>query len=235
MFNIKTHNKAAQKPYEKYLREEHIGPKVEEVASIGEKKLPHRDGYEQTVTEDHLGSEHKVGDSEVPQIAEKELNSASSAYTDFRSDAADLSAPPISVLVEKIRQNRASEYKEDKTAHWSHTFNEKKQQGALPKWSKNAPQHDKPVLNNDPQRFSASNADPNNYSKDEIKPLIGGITTADVNKIAHNIKTGVSADYDSAILAILRLADEERRELTGIEKRTVVDLKIARTNEMMTK
>lgn len=222
-------------PYEKYHRKETLGPKADDNAPVHEKKLPHRDGFEQTITEDQLGPEQKWADSEKTQILEKNLESGSSPYTDFRSDAADLSVPPINVLVEKIRQNRSADYHEHKEPHWSHTFNEKKQQGSLPKWPKNAPQHNKPVLNNDPQRFSASNANPNDYAKDSIKPLIGGITTADIDKVADGIKEGASADYDTAILAILRLTAEERRELTDIERRTIVDLKIARTNELMTK
>lgn len=235
MFNMQKSKKIAQMPYEKYHRKENVGPKADDKAPIHEKKLPHRDGFEQTVTEDQLGPEQKLADSDKAQILEKELESGSSPYTDLRSSAADLSTPPMNVLVEKIRQNRQSEYKESKIPHWSHTFNEKKQQGALPKWPKIAPQHDKPVLGNDPQRFSASNANPNDYAKDTIKPLTGNITTADIDKVADGIKTGAASDYDTAILAILRLTAEERRELTNIEKRTIVDLKIARTKKLMAK
>lgn len=232
---MQKHHKTAQMPYEKYHRKETLGPQADDDSPIHEKKLPHRDGFEQTVTEDQMGTKQKLADSEKTQILEKELESASSPYTDFRSDAANLSVPPISVLVEKIRQNRLADFSENKQPHWSHTFNEKKQQGALPKWSKNAPQHDKPVLNNDPQRFSASNANPNDYAKDKIKPLVGGITTADLDRVADGIKKGASMDYDTAILAILRVANEERRELTSIEQRTIIDLKISRTDKLMIK
>jgi len=226
MFNMQKRKRTiAQQIQEKYNQENKLGPKSDENPSIPEKKFPHRDGFEQTITEDQLSSEQKLTDSTTAQVVEKELESASSPLVDHRSDAAELSVPPINAIVEQIRQKRSADYIEDKDPHWSHTFNEKKQQGSLPKWKKNAPQHDKPVLNNDPQRFSTT--------KNDIKPLIGNITTADVDKVAHGIKTGRSADYDTAMLAILRLANDERRELTEIERRTIVDLKIARTNKLM--
>lgn len=231
MFNMKKHTKAAQKPYEKYHRDENVGPKADDDAPIPEKRLPHRDGYEQTLTEDQLKSEQKVGESESPQIVQKELESASSSLVTHRSDAAELSVPPMNALVERIRQKRlADDYKVDKEPHWSHSFNEKKQQGSLPKWPKNAPQHEKLVLNNDPDRFAAG-TDPT--EKPKIQPLVGNITTADVDRVALGIKTGKAGDFDGAIMAILRLAHDERRELTDVEQATVVDLKKARTQELM--
>ena len=233
MFNIKKHKKSAQLPLEKYLRKENLGPEADDTQPITEKKLPHRTGYEQTITEDQFSHEKEKS----AQIIEKQLDSKKSDYVTHRNDAYDgLTIPPINALVEKIRQKRVAEdYKTDKKSHWSQTFDEKKQQGALPKWTKNVGQHDKIVLNNDPNRFTGSNVDPTKFTKDTIKPLVGNITTADVDKVAHGIKTGVSSEHDTAIMAILRLAHDEHRELTNVEKKAVVNLKIARTNVLMQK
>lgn len=236
MFNMKKHTKSAQAPYEKYHRDENLGPKANDNAPISEKQLPHRDGFDQKITEDQMKSEHEWGDNEKAKPIEKLLESATSKYVKHRSDAGDLSVPPMSALVEKLRQKRlAEDYKVDKNSHWSHTFNEKKQQGALPGWKKNAPQHDKPVLNNDPDRFAGTNTDPVDFHTEKIQPLIGNITTADINKVATMIKTGQSAEFDGAMLAILRLTHNEKRELSNVERKTIVDLKIARTEQMMQK
>jgi hypothetical protein len=229
-------SKTAQMPYEKYHREKNTGPEADDDAPIYEKQLPHREGFEQTLTEDQIKPEHEWSDSENPQVIEKVLETATSPYVTHRSDAAELTVPPINALVEKIRQKRlAEDYEEEKKPHWSHSFNEKKQQGSLPKWKKNAPQHDKPVLNNDPGRFSGTNADPTKFHTEKIQPLVGGITTADMDRVAFGIKTGRSMEYDNAILAILRLAHDERRNLTEVERKTVTNLKIARTNKLMEK
>jgi len=236
MFNMKKHTKSAQAPYEKYHRDENLGPKANDDAPISEKQLPHRDGFEQKITEDQMKDKHEWGDKEKAKPIEKLLESATSAYVKHRSDAGDLTVPPINALVEKIRQKRlAEDYKVDKKSHWSHTFNEKKQQGSLPAWSKNAPQHGNHSLCNDPDRFSGTNDDPVNFHKDNIHPLVGNITTADVDKVVTNIKTGKSTEYDSAMMAILRLAHNEKRELSDVERKTIVDLKIARTEQMMQK
>ncbi len=219
-------------PIEKYHREENLGPKADDDAPIAEKQLPHREGYEQTVTEDQIDRD---SDKEA-QIIEKVLESADSPYVTHRSDASQLTVPPINALVEKIRQKRlAEDWKIQKDPHWSHTFNENKQKASLPKWSKNAPQHDKPVLHNDPDRFTGSNADPAEFHKDKITPLVGDITTADVDRVAYGVKTGQSIDYDNAIMAILRLAHDEHRELTQVEQKTVVNLKTARTKKLLIK
>lgn len=234
MFNMKQYTKSAQKPYEKYHREENVGPKADDSSPIWEKSLIHRDGFEETTTEDQMKGKHEWGDNEKAKPIEKLLESATSAYVKHRSDAGNLSMPPISALVEKIRQKRlAEDYKVDKNPHWSHTFDEKKQQGSLPTWSKNAPQHNKHVLGNDPDRFSGTNADPVTFHTETIHPLVGGITTADVDRVAANIKTGASSEFDNAIMAILRLAHSEKRELSDVERKTVVDLKISRTKQMM--
>lgn len=236
MFNMKKHTKSAQKPYEKYHRDENLGPKANDDAPIPEKQLPHRDGFEQTIIENQMQDKHEWGDTEKAKPIEKLLESATSTYVKHRSDTENLSVPPINALVEKIRQKRlAEDYKVNKKPHWSHTFNEKKQQASLPKLNKNAPQHDKHVLNNDSERFSGTNADPVNFHTEKIQPLVGNVTTADVNKVATHIKTGQSAEYDNAIMAILRLAHNEKRELSNVERKTIVDLKVARTEQMMQK
>jgi len=149
MFN---HKRSQITSYEKYLRDQNVGPEGGE-DTIAEKKLPHRDGYEQTVTEDQMSSEQKIGETDDSQVIEKVLNEAQS-YVVHRSDNADLPVPPMSALVEKTRQVRMEDWKTEKDSHWSQTFNEKKQQGSLPKLKKNVGQHNKAVLNNDPDRFT---------------------------------------------------------------------------------
>lgn len=233
---MKQHTKSAQAPYEKYHREENLGPKANDDAPIPEKQLPHRDGFDQKITEDQMTSEHEWGDSEKAKTIEKLLESATSGYVKHRSSAGDLVSPPLDVLVEKMYQKReAEDYKVDKKSHWSHTFNEKKQSGSLPKWNKNFPQHEKHVLGNDPSRFSGNNTDPVEFHNETISPLVGNITTADIDQVAVSIKTGKSAEFDSAIIAILRLAHDEKRELSEVEQKTVVDLKVSRTEQMMPK
>jgi len=234
MFNIKKYKKEAQiAPYEKYHRNNELGPKAENNSPISEKKLPHRGFYEQTTTGDQIIKEHDK--DENTQIYEKMLNSATSKLVNHRSDAGDLSLPPINALVEKLRKERRSDLKVDKSSNWTVTFDDKAQNGALPKWPKNAPQHDKLVLENDPNRFSGTNDDPTSFHNDTIKPLIGNITTADVHNIADAVKTGKTVEFDTAMLAILRLANDERRELSNVEQKTIVNLKIARTKSLLQK
>ncbi len=229
--------------YEKYLRENTLGPTSDDEsitkptgglqedsnnpvagdAGIWEKTLTHREGYEQTIVEDHLKSEHKLADSDDSQIIEKVLDEVEGKYVDHRNDDAWLPVPPIQALVERIRQGRSGDWEVDKKSHWSQTFNEKKQQGSLPKWKKDAPQHDKVVLNNDPERFKG----------DDVTPLVGKITKADVNRIAHAVKTGQSLNYDAIILAVLNQADSDERELNETERQAIAQLKIERTNSFL--
>ena len=68
-----------------------------------------------------------------------------------------------------------------------------------------------------------------------IKPLVGDITTADIHMVANKIKTGASVDYDTAIVAIIRESEKEKRELTSVEQNAVAKLKIARTKAMLIK
>ena len=171
--------------------------------------------------------------------------SEAESYVQHRSEAGQLSVPPINALVEKLRQNRMDEWKTKKDSHWSLEFDDKKQQGALPRLSKNAPQHDKIVLNNDPRRFEGtsnlptsttqSENDAGHGKKPDITPLVGEITRADIHNVADKIKKGASVSYDAAMVAILKEADNEARELTEAEKEAVSGLKIARTKAMLKK
>ncbi len=236
------HKKAQIKPHEKMLREHTVDPKAADNQTIWEKELKHRQGDKETTTEHQLSkSPQRVADCDV-SIIEKILDERES-YIVHRSDAGEISTPPISALVEFQRQERMDDWETKKETHWSQTGNEKKQQGALPKWPKNVAQHEKIVLNNDPRRFqdkgnlptstSQSENDTGHGKKPKIKPLVGDLTTADAHSIAEKIKTGHSVEYDAAILAILRDAERDKRELSNIEQQTVSNLKIARTKAMM--
>ncbi len=238
MFNLNKSKSAQITIEEKMLRKDPIGPDTDKRQF--EKKLPHRDGYENVTTESQMD---RKSQSDV-QIIEKVLNDAE-GYITHRSDAGDLPIPPINVLVEKLRQDRISkDWEVIKQKHWSQA-DDKAQQGDLPKLKGNVPQHDKSVLNNDPQRFSGettmpihtdqSKNDKGHGKKQTIKPLIGGITTAEIDVVADKIKTGESIDYDTAIVAILHQSDKEKRELTDVERRAIVDLKIARTKALLSK
>ncbi len=249
MFNLKKHEKTAQvAPYEKYLREKNVGPKADDGEPIWEKSLKHWTGNQYTTTEDQMGSDnkHTIADTEDSkqdaEIIEKVLNEAQS-YVPHRSDGTWLPVPAIQAVVEKMRQNRQSEYKEDKVQHWSHSYDENAQKGSLPTWSKNVGQHDKIVLNNDPRRFKnmenlpvhwkQPENDKDRSNSNEVKPLVGNITKADIDTAVLNIKVGKALDYDSAIVAILHSADSEKRELSEVEQKAVADLKIARTKAMI--
>lgn len=222
MFNLKNSKTASPLPWEKYLREENIGPKADDSAPIAEKHLPHRIGTLDTITEDQLDSA-QVGVKGEVQITENQMNKDTAKH---RTAEDGLLVPPISALVEQMRQERlAADYKVKKESNWTVSFNDKKQNGELPAWPKMPEQHNKPVLNNDPQRFEGK----------EVKPLVGNITTADVDRAIYNIKHGASREYDVAILAILEKADQEKRQLTEIEQTTVSNLKIARTKTMIEK
>jgi hypothetical protein len=227
MFNL---SKIAVKPQEKDLRDNTIGPGVTKEKSITDKKLPHRDGPKITTTTEDQFKRTSTADS---QIIEKVLNEAKGQYMDHRSDVTWLSAPPISVLVEKMRQARLTNWNTNKQEHWSQGSEHKKQQGDLPKWPKNTSQHDKTVLENDPRRFENVTINDTQITGGQLKPLIGDITTADIDRAIHGIKTGASIDYDTAIIAILKQADKEQRELTNVERKAVCDLKIARTKALL--
>lgn len=246
MFSIQNIKQASVLPWEKYLRENTLGPSADDSQPITEKSLKHRYGYEQTTTESQLSPDHKLANEENPQILEKMLDEAES-YVTMRSDASDITVPPINVIVEKMRQNRETEYNTEKTSsdHWTIDYNDKKQNGSLPKNPKNTKQHDKIVLNNDPRRFQETNNLPLHSDQQDndsarrtttnIKPLMGNITTADADRLSQMIKSGASVDFDTAILAILKQCDSDKRELTAIEQKAISDLKIARTHALLTK
>ncbi len=243
MFNLNQHKEAQITSGEKYLRRDNVGPKADDGQAIWEKELPHRTGVQDTITEDQFGKVMEEQSNDIT-IIEKVLNEAQS-YVTHRSDQAETSVMPINAVVEKMRQNRMEDWKTEKSSRWSQTFDEKKQQGSLPKWKKNFEQHDKVVLNNDPARFEPTqnlpvHADqPKNDAarsrSNTIIPLIGGITTADIHRVADHIKSGASVDFDTAIIAMLREAEKEERELTPVEQKTVSELKIARTEAMFKK
>ncbi len=80
-----------------------------------------------------------------------------------------------------------------------------------------------------------SENDSNHGKKPDIVPLVGNITTADIDRVAEKVKTGASVEFDAAIVAILRDAERDHRELTSVERNAVSDLKIARTKAMLKK
>jgi len=236
MYNRK---KAQIQPVEKMLRDSTIDPYNNDSKTIWEKKLPHREGDKYTTTEDQFKRE-AINESEV---LEKVLNEAKS-YIVHRSDAAEISVPPISALVEQKQKERMAEnWKTTKKENWTVTYDDKKQQGDLPRSPKNAPQHDKIVLNNDPSRFKnegnlpINENQPDNDKKHEDEPdvtqLVGGISRESMNRAVENIKSGLSVEYDSAIVAILKDAERDSRELTTIEQKVISDIKIARTRVMI--
>ena len=226
---------------EKALRDHKVDPKADDNQTIWEKELPHREGVKETITEDQMTTNAQTNKDD--EILEKILNDAKS-YVQHRSDAAEISVPPINAVVEKKTQERMEDdWKTDKKSHWSITFNDQKQRGSLPKWPKNAPQHDKIVLNNDPRRFEGATSLPTNETqskndathgqKPNIKPLVGNITQAEIKTVAEIIKQGSSVEYDSAMVAILSDAEREERELSTVERKAISDLKVARTKAML--
>jgi len=156
-----------------------------------------------------------------------------------RNDVSQLKVPPMAALNEKLRRERLKDFNTDKDPHWSQTFNEGKQHGALPDWPVNKGQHHEVVLQNDPRRFEGVDqlpVDPTAGSvpkKQEPKPLVGDITTADINRVVMSIKQGDTIDYDAAIAAVLGPSEDEKRELTPQEKRAIGELKAARTKAMI--
>lgn len=241
MFNQKQYKKAQISPYEKYLREENVGPKASDSQAIWEKELKHRQGLKYTTTEDQM-EDKRAGDDNDIKVIEKVLDERDS-YVQHRGNQDTYSVPPHNTLVEKARQERLIDWKTEKKPHWSQTRDELKQQGSLPRFPKQVSQHDKIVLNNDPRRFEGvKNLPLNEYQPDNdkarnrqhvVKPLVGNITTADVHKVAELIKSGKAVDYDAAIIGVLKQANNEQRELTAVEQKTISDLKIARTQTLL--
>lgn len=221
MFNLKK-KKEAQRIQEKYLRDENLGPKADDDQPIVEKILPHREGDKYIPTEGQINDQKSADMNSLDQkIIEKVLNDSK----DYRTAKDGLQVPAINEVVAKMEVDRNKSIKDTKKPHWSQTFNEKKQQGDLPKWPKVTQNPDQKhiLLQNDPRRFEGS----------EVKPIVGGITTANIDEVVRRVKTGESAEYDMAITAILKEADNDKRELTSIERKTISDLKVERTRAMM--
>jgi len=236
MFNAKSFKEAQVAPTEKYLRKEDKAKPADDDQPIAEKKLPDRKGDLEKVTEGQMKDDsvhsmkNEEGDKEKDaQLLEGILNEAGGKYIDHRNDSTWLKVPPVAAVVEKLRAERQKESKEaqEKDSHW--TTKKPTQNADLPALAKNAPQHKKTVLENDPRRFTGVKNPVDSKSKTEVKPLVGDITTADLDKAVAIIKTGQTMDYDAAIVAILKNADAETRELTDIEQKTISDLKVART------
>ncbi len=198
--------------YENYLREENVGPEADDTQPILEKMLDDRTGNKYTTVEDWLDKQRKASDV---RVVEKLLNDTEK----FRKGNKVLRMPAISEAVARIEAERRKEFKSEGKKDWTNDLPD--QNGALPKWPKAPAQHDHIVLPNDPRRFET----------EETKPLIGDITIDKLSKIACRIKDGDSAEYDVAIAAILKEA--EGRDLTAVEEKTIVDLKIARTKSLV--
>lgn len=222
-FNMQ-HHKSASKPAEKYLRDENLGPESDDKQPITEKVLPHREG-DKLVTTEHQMNEVRQAEND-PKILEKSLNDNNGKYVDHRKEQTDLTIPPLAAVVEKMRQKRLSDYKkaEEKKSHWSLDFDQE-QNGKLPKWP-DAP---------DSKGINVHNPEQWNKKHPESEEIVKGVTKANVNDLAEAIKTGKTLEYDAAIVAILRQADQEKRELSSVEQKTISNLKIARTQSFLKK
>lgn len=211
MFNLRTAKIQVQ---EKNLRDNNVGPEADDTQPITEKAFDdHKDAPIKTTEAefDHEG----VDD----QIIEKVLNSSKK----WRTAEDGLLIPPINTMVAQLEADRRKKLKTEKSSNW--TQQEKDQNQGLPDWPKNAPQHDKMVLNNDPRRVN----------QDSPQELLGGkLTTAHIDNAVRAIKAGATLEYDAAIVAILKEADAEKRELTPVEQKAVSDLKISRTKAALT-
>lgn len=215
MYNLKKIK--AQLATEKYLRKDNVGPKANDDQPITEKVLEGRKGSADKTIESEL-NESRSSEKDA-QVLEKVLNDTK----EWRTAEDGLLVPPINTIVAKLEEERRGSFKAEKESHWSQNLGDKKQQGSLPAWKKNAPQHDKMVLNNDPDRFNGK----------EVEELIGGLRIADVDRAVMAIKTGETLEYDAAIIAILKEADADRRELTSVERKAISDLKISRTRSIL--
>ena len=236
MFNLRK-TKEAQVATEKYLRQNTLGPIADDGQPIAEKVLPHREGDKDLIAEADLDNEENT--KKEMQIIEKILDGAKSFGVEQRvGNESGIMSPPINEIVARMEKERvAADFKTQKEPHWSQTSakrQQNQQRGALPKWPKNAPQHDKTVLNNDRDRFKGK-ADAGSGDVMDTEMLVGGLRVADLAKAVKRIKQGKAADYDMAITAILREADLDERELTQVEQTTVSDLKTARTRAMLKK
>lgn len=171
----------------------------------------------------HLETDVHTADSEMG--LEKSLNTIDGKYVDHRKGPEFLTVPPINALVEKMRQDRfAKDYHPEKSKHWSFNF-KSDQNGSLPKWPKS------------PDPKGVNQYDPEQWNRDhpEAEEIVKGVTKASIDELVHKIKSGETREHDSAIVAILKQANLENRDLTAIEQSTISHLKIARTNAFLKK
>lgn len=222
-FNLKSHKVANIQPSEKYLRDNNLGPVADDKQSIAEKEVPHREGNKNTTTEQQMSGLHMADNSS--QIIEKVLNDVNGKYVDHRKGDTELTIPPINAIVEKMRQDRLEDYKPEVKSNWTIDFNDKKQNGALPAWPKSP----------DSKGINQYESSQWNKSHPEAEEIVKGVTKADIDGLVHSIKTGKTLDYDAAIVAILRQADVDKRELTHVERQTISSIKIARTKSFLQK
>lgn len=224
-FNLKSHKVAGDiQPKEKYLRDNSLGPEADDKQSITEKEVPHHEGSNKsTTTEDQMSSLHTA--DKDSQIIEKVLNDVNGKYVDHRKGDVELTIPPITAIVEKMRHDRLEDYKPETKSNWTVDFNDKKQNGSLPSWPKS------------PDSKGINQYEPSQWNKahPEAEEVVKGVTKANIDNLVHSIKTGKTLDYDAAIVAILRQADTDKRELTQVERQTISNIKIARTKSFLQK
>lgn len=220
-FNLKKAKKEAGKnsvkPYEKYIRDESIEKPSKQYPDTTEKALPDRKGDNHDVIGRQIIEEHT---NKQAQTIEYVLNNVKSWYPHRFKDtfSKNLLVPPINDLVARLRSARNDDYEIKNEKHW--TTEKNTQNAGLPEWPAQASQHDKPVINNDSRRFT----------EDTVEPLQGfKVSSSDLKKVAIGIKLGSSSEYDNTIRMILKIANDERRELTEEEKSLVQDLKKDRT------
>ena len=204
-FNLKQYKQAELTVTEDRLRKDNIGPKASDKPKLTEEVLPHRTTEAQDKVTEKQMPERKSEKDERPY--EKRLNEDDK----YRDDSnIGLEMPPIQEVVAKLREERMKDWKPDIKPHWStqNAKDQKAQLGALPKWPK-IPQQPEPL-------------------SPDLKT-----TTADIDRVVNAVKTGQSLDYDTAMVAILQQAEKEQRELSGVERKAIADLKIARTQAFL--
>lgn len=242
MYNRKKMKKAQIEPYEKYLRNNNLGPKANDEQKIAEGEWTDHVGNldKVTITEEQMKDAQIVSDNKESKVLEKVLNSTKEYLSIPHRDASvQLSMPPMNVLVEKLRQDRLPDFRADESQEQSWTLAYDGQNGSLPSWKKNYNQvkPEQTNLQNDPSRFDEIKADNmvKGKNKNKLTPVTASLNRGDLDCVVNSIKLGHSLDYDAAIVAILKQADIEKRELTPIEQKTVSNLKISRTRAMLPK
>ena len=134
----------------------------------------------------------------------------------------DLYVPAINAFVEKMIQDRRSEFTKAQKKEDNWTTKSPTQNGGLPKWPKVAPQSDKATITNTIDR------------KPNQEALIGGsIIKASVDDAVKAIKTGATKTFDERIVAFLKKANDEGRDLTQDEKKKIEEIKLSRTQQYL--